>query len=186
MQIHLREIIIGIIIIVLLVFGWIFALNIIPPEEMETVEYIDAESYSGQWYSVYEIPVYYGFYPFGFDSTKCEDSQAYYEVMDNGNIKVKNSCMYESENRIVEGEAWFAESEPNGKLWVSFNPLFKSPYYIIGIDENYNWSIVGTPDRDSLWFLSRSSSLTNDDYNEMVLISENHGFNCEKLTEVKR
>lgn len=172
---------------IILVFLLLFCIFIFSPDpKMETVASVDPILYMGQWYSVKEIPIFYGFWVFGFDSTECVDSQAYYELLENGNIKIRNSCIYNGEEKVVEGEGGFESSSPDGRLWVSFFPLFKSPYYIIGLDEDYQWSVVGTPDRKSLWFLSRNTTLSQEDTDEMLSVAQNQGFDTSLLKDVKR
>ena len=153
-----------------------------PTPELSTVDDVDLESYTGTWYSVYEYPVYYGFLMFGYESTECENPQAYYELLPNGNIKVINSCLYKGEELTIEGEAGVEEG---GKLWVSFFPFMKSPYYIIGLDEDYQWSVVGTPNLETLWFLSRTPEIEPTDLDEMYQIAQDHGFDTTRLTKTK-
>ena len=52
----------------------------------------------------------------------------------------------------------------NAKLEVSFVSFlgwrpFWGDYWIIGLDENYKWAVVGTPSRKYGWVLSRTPQL---------------------------
>ena len=152
-----------------------------------TITSIDAESYLGEWYSLYEIPTYYGIYPFGYSSTDCTNPRANYTLNDDGTIRVNNSCEINGNTTSVIGTARFATPEtPTGKLYVSFFWPFESDYNIMAIDENYQWALIGTESRNGLWFLSRDQYLSEPAYNEMILVATNNGFNIDNIVETNR
>jgi len=44
-------------------------------------------------------------------------------------------------------------------LKVSFFWPFRSDYWVIGLDADYRWAVVGNPNRKYLWILSRTPQL---------------------------
>lgn len=50
------------------------------------------------------------------------------------------------------GKAWAVDST-NSKLKVQFFWPFSGDYWIVALDENYQWSVVSAPGRDYLWIL---------------------------------
>jgi len=172
--------------IVVIVFASIIFFTSEEHENLIVVDDVDLQLYSGDWYSVYELPVYYGFYPFGYDSTECGNPKANYTLNDDGTIKVVNSCDRQGERIIVEGKARSKDPDNiNGEFYVSFY-LFESDYNILGIGDSYQWAVVGTLDRDGLWFLSRNNTLSFNDYIDMLSISDMNGYDIGNLVETKK
>lgn len=157
-----------------------------PGEPITVVDELDAVRYAGLWYSVYELPVFYGVYPLGYSSEKCINSTATYAVETEDTIHVLNKCILRGREKQVEGTARYADSaNKNGALIVNFFG-FDSDYNVIGLDENYQWAVVGTKNRENLWFLSRIPIIDETLLSEMKNIAETQGFDTSLLYKVKR
>jgi len=157
-----------------------------PAEPIEVVEQLDAIQYQGLWYSVYEIPIFYGFFPFGYSSTKCINSTATYTVLSETTIEVLNKCILRGKQMEVEGVARYENnSNMNGALIVNFFG-FDSDYNVIGLDSQYQWAVVGTKNRENLWFLSRTPTIEPSLLEHMKSIAEDQGFDTTQLVEVLR
>ncbi len=77
---------------------------------------------------------------------------------------------------------------PASKLKVRFAPAFLSfipavwaDYWIIGLEPDYRWAVVGGPDRDYLWILARTKTLDPDDYAAAVATAVRNGYDPTKL-----
>jgi len=157
-----------------------------PGEPINVVDNLDAVQYAGLWYSVYEIPVFYGFYPFGYSSIDCINSTATYTLESENSIHVLNRCIYRGRERIVEGTARYENSsDKNGALIVNFFG-FDSDYNVIGLDDEYQWAVIGTRNRESLWLFSRTPTLDETLLDDMKDIAESEGFDTSQLVKVKR
>ena len=157
-----------------------------PGEPINVVNELDAVRYAGLWYSVYEIPIFYGFYPFGYSSVDCINSTATYTVESENTIHVLNRCIYRGKERIVEGTARYANSSvKNGALIVKLFG-FDSDYNVIGLDDEYQWAVIGTKNRESLWLFSRTPTIGTPLLDEMKNIAESEGFDTSQLVKVKR
>lgn len=125
-------------------------------KEVGTVKNIDIERYMGDWYQVAAIPAWF--------QRKCvKNTKANYE-RDRGEIKVTNSCVKkDGTNKIAHGRAQVnSKFNEASKLQVTFVKIFRKwiwlfggDYWIMDIDEEYSYSIVGAPKRNYLWILSR-------------------------------
>jgi apolipoprotein D and lipocalin family protein len=178
----------GLLVTILVLFIGCFSgcLDNDPGEPINVVDELDAVQYAGLWYSVYELPVFYGLYPFGYSSEKCVNSTATYTVESENTIHVLNKCILRGREQQVEGTARYANnSDKNGALIVNFFG-FDSDYNVIGLDETYQWAVVGTKNRENLWFLSRSSTIDETLLDEMKEIAEAEGFDTSHLYKVKR
>lgn len=119
-----------------------------PP--LDTVDAVDLERYAGKWYEIMRLPNSF--------QDDCWNSTAEYEIIDSETIRVINRCREDSvrgEHNSVNGKAWVVEGSNNSKLKVSFFWPFKGDYWIIELDEDYQWVAVGAPSREYLWIMAR-------------------------------
>lgn len=180
------KILIIVLVLLLLIGAFSGCINNDPGEPINVVDELDAVQYAGLWYSVYELPVFYGIYPFGYSSEKCVNSTATYTVESENSIHVLNKCILRDREQQVEGIARYANSsDKNGALIVNFFG-FDSDYNVIGLDENYKWAVIGTKNRESLWFFSRTPNINETLLSEMKDIAEIEGFDIAQLYKVKR
>ncbi|RPH89046.1 MAG: hypothetical protein EHM72_20880, partial [Calditrichaeota bacterium] len=80
------------------------------------------------------------------------------------------------------GVARVVDTKTNAKLQVSFvrflcRNWFWGDYWIIGLDERYQWAVVGTPNRRYGWILARTKSLTESDQQKCFDILRRQGYN---------
>lgn len=141
-----------------------------------TVKYVDLKKYVGLWYEIAKIPN-------SFQKQCVKGTTAKYIIKDDGEIAVLNSCIDE-DGKVDEadGVARIVDRKTNAKLEVSFVSFFGwrpfwGDYWIIGLDENYQWAIVGTPSRKYGWILSRAPKLDETTMNKIFEIIREQGYN---------
>ena len=148
--------------------------NDLPP--LTTVDQVDLNKYTGLWYEIAKIP------------NSFQDQCAYGTTAENsidtdGDIIVINSCYDEvGKIDIADGVANVVDKKTNAKLEVSFVSFlgirpFWGDYWIIGLDENYQWAVIGTPSRKYGWILSRTSSLPDETIQKIYSILEEQHYN---------
>ncbi|MFN0135432.1 MAG: lipocalin family protein [Phycisphaerae bacterium] len=145
-------------------------------EPLETVESVDIERYVGKWYEIAR-------YPFAAQAG-CTGTTADYTLRDDGRVTVLNTCYVGSldgEVQTIEGTARVVDEETNAKLAVSFFAFFEGPYWIIDLDPDYQWAVVGTPIRTNLWILSRTPTLDEATYNDILTRLPDKGFDPARL-----
>jgi apolipoprotein D and lipocalin family protein len=141
-------------------------------KELKTVDYVDLKKYAGLWYEVAKIPN-------RFQKHCVKETTAKYTLKENGEIEVINSCIDEDK---TEGVARVVDKKSNAKLEVSFfsilgwRPVW-GDYWIIGLDENYQWAIVGTPNRKYGWILARQPQLDQNTLEKIYSILKEQGYN---------
>lgn len=143
--------------------------------EPETVKFVDLKRYTGLWYEIAKIPN-------RFQKSCTGNTTAEYFLKENGDIKVVNSCDEEDgERNIAEGVARIVKGSANSKLKVSFFSFlgirpFWGDYWIIGLDNDYQYAVIGSPDRKYGWVLSRSPKLTDENLKEIWEILKTRGY----------
>lgn len=140
---------------------------------LETVNFVDINKYSGVWYEQYR-------YSNSFEDDNCTDVKAVYALNEEG-IKVTNSCFVNSKKKIANGIAKVVDSKTNSKLKVSFFWPFYGSYWIVDLDENYNWAIVSSDNADYLWVLTRDKFISDDHRNFLLDRVTKLGFNKNLL-----
>jgi apolipoprotein D and lipocalin family protein len=141
----------------------------------QTVQKVDLNKYAGLWYEIAKIPN-------RFQKHCVSGTTAEYRLKDDGKIEVINSCIDE-DGQIdkADGIARIVDSKSNAKLEVSFFSIlgwrpFWGDYWIIGLDEDYKWVVVGTPDRKYGWVLSRTPQLDQETMNLVYQILIDQGY----------
>jgi apolipoprotein D and lipocalin family protein len=152
--------------------------------EPATVNYVDLQKYIGVWYEIAKIPN-------RFQKGCASNTTATYKLRDDGRIDVINRCK-SNEGSINEakGIAKVADEKTNSKLKVSFVrilgiSLFWGDYWIIGLDKDYKYAVIGSPDRKYGWILSRTAKLPQNDLNDIFEILRRQGYNSKdfEMTE---
>ncbi len=145
---------------------------------LETVPSVDLDQYVGVWYEIARLP---------FSKQEgCFGSTATYSLQDDGNIGVINRCFdksFEGEERKVEGVARVVDSKTNSKLEVQFFWPFWGDYWIISLDEDYQYAVVGEPRRRYLWVLSRTPELESTIYDALLESAEGKGYDLSQITK---
>jgi len=145
-----------------------------PP--LEVVGSVDLERYLGTWYEIASYPAWF--------QRGCTAVTAEYSRRDDGLIRVVNSCNQGSlEGKLKQstGRAKVVEGSNNAKLKVSFFGPFWGDYWIIDLDPEYRWAVVGVPSRKYLWVLSRTPVMDNALYQEIVSRLQAKGYDKERL-----
>jgi apolipoprotein D and lipocalin family protein len=144
-----------------------------PP--VRTVPSVDLARYTGTWYEIAR-------YPNSFQKG-CRDTTAVYILRPDGEITVVNRCLKGADGKVAEarGRAWLAEPPDTTRLKVTFFWPFRGDYWIIDLGKNYEYAVVGTPDREYLWILSRTPVLQDKEFAGIIQRLNEQGFDPEKL-----
>ncbi len=68
----------------------------------------------------------------------------------------------------MRGKARVVDKATGAKLKVSFFWPFWGSYWIIGLDADYQWAVVGHPNRNYLWILGRSPQMDDALYDKLL------------------
>jgi len=143
-------------------------------EPVRSVARVDLARYVGKWYEIASFPMF-------FQRRCVGDTTAEYSFRDDGDIRVVNRCRTEDGFDEAVGRAWAVEGTGNGQLKVSFFWPFRSDYWIVGLDEDYRWAVVGNPERKYLWILSRTPVLPRDQLDRALRAAQTQGFDLGRL-----
>ncbi len=142
-----------------------------------TIKHLDVDKYMGRWYEIAR-------YQHHFEKD-LEGVQAYYTLMDDGMIKVKNSGYKDSlggKYKEIIGKARKKKGATAGELEVSFFWIFYSDYKILELDSvNYSYALVGSDSDKYLWILSRTPKMKPDDLDYLLSRIADRGYDIDAL-----
>ena len=139
------------------------------------VSRVDLSRYAGIWFEIAKIPN-------RFQKQCARDTLAQYTLRPDGRIDVVNQCI--KRNGSVDqarGIAKVVDAETGAKLKVSLVSLlgwrpFWGDYWILGLDQDYRWAVVGAPNRKYGWILARSKTLDANSLETISAIIERNGY----------
>ena len=145
-------------------------------EPLDTVASVDIDRYAGKWFEIARYPIR--------AQAGCTGTTAEYTPLGDGRVRVFNRCLVGSldgRERTIEGSARVVDTTTNAKLAVSFFGPFEAPYWIIDLDEDYQWAVVGEPTRKFLWILSRTPTLDDAIYTDILSRLPEKGYDPARL-----
>lgn len=119
---------------------------------MPVVASLDVARYLGTWHQVAWIPN-------SFQGDCASETKATY-TLDGKDLRVQNQCK-DAAGKTTEaiGIAKIVEGSNNAKLRVSFFRPFYGNYWVLALEPDYKWVLVGEPKRTFGWVLARDNKL---------------------------
>ena len=143
---------------------------------MKVVPNLDLERFQGTWYEIAHNP--------WFPEKDCYSMVAHYKITNNENINVTNVCRknsFDGKIRKVSGIAWMVEEKNKSKWEVQFIWPFTLDYWVIGLGENYDYAIIGEPDKENLWVLSREPFMDEKLLSNIIEDIKTKGYDLSNL-----
>jgi apolipoprotein D and lipocalin family protein len=73
-------------------------------------------------------------------------------------------------------------ADPSGaKLVLTFFHLIRGDLWVIGLDPEYRWALMGTPSRRRLWLIARAPRLGAADYERAIAIAATQGYDSARI-----
>lgn len=156
---------------------------------LPVVAHLDLQRYSGTWHEIARLPNSF--------QKKCVggDVSAQYTPLPSGEISVVNRCrtadgsITQAEGRARKVPPKEGEAPDVGRLevrfapaWLSWLPLVWGDYWVMDIADDYSTVLVGTPDRQYLWLLSRQPTLAAADVQRWLGKAAAQGFDTQAVT----
>ena len=148
---------------------------------LDTVESVDLDRYLGKWFEIASYPAWF--------QKNCTASTAEYSLRDDGAIQVINRCRkggLDGKLKTTKGKATVVDRETNSKLKVSFFWPFKGDYWIIDLDQEYRWVVIGEPKRKYLWILSRTPQMNEETYRSILSRLPGKGYDLSRLNRTEQ
>jgi apolipoprotein D and lipocalin family protein len=147
---------------------------------LTVVPALDPYRYMGTWFEMARLP--------NPAQRRCSsDVTSTFDPRPDGRFDVSNRCREKNGHLIeVTGIARPVSGHPSSSLRVRFGSSFLGvrwdDYQIIELGENYEFAVVGSPDRKRLWVLSRQPRMDDDLLRDLVERARAQMFDVDALT----
>ena len=150
-------------------------------QTLETVPQVDLKKYAGKWYEIASFPQRF--------QKGCNCTTAEYTLTDKGYVLIENRCNKDSVTgklSYTTGKAFVDENSGNAKLKVQFFWPFRGKYWIIDLANDYSYAVIGHPNRNYLWILSRTAKMNDTIYQQIISRIKAKGFDISKIKLTKQ
>ena len=144
----------------------------------QTVPSVDLKRYMGRWYAIASLPAWF--------QKDCYCVTAEYSMQED-HVAVTNSCRKGSPEgplKVSNAKAFVVPDTGDSQLKVQFFWPFKGDYWIIALDDNYRYAMVGHPCREYLWILSRTPAMEESAYTALVDTARAKGYDVDRLERI--
>jgi apolipoprotein D and lipocalin family protein len=147
----------------------------------EPVTRLDLNRYVGTWHEIAHLPLYF--------QRQCVDNiTATYTRQVDGTIGVHNACRTKNGSMDVADGIARKTDGPAGALqvrfapsWLGWLPFVWADYWVVDLDSDYQWVVVGSPSRKYLWVLSRAPAMSRVLFEQLRRRAAERGYPVDKL-----
>lgn len=140
---------------------------------------IDLKRFMGDWYVIAHIPT--------FIEKEAYNGIESYRLAEDGTIPttyVFNQGGFNGPLKTYKPLGFVHNRETNAEWRMRFVWPFKAAYLIVYLDENYETTIIGVPDRSYAWIMARTKTLPDARYDKLVATLAETGHDITKLRRV--
>lgn len=141
---------------------------------------LDLARYSGKWHEIAHLPMYF--------ERRCLDAvTATYTPNPDGTVGIHNTCRTDKGVMAVDGVGRIHDQQPAAlevrfaPAWLTWLPAAWADYWVIEVDANYQWAVVGSPGRRHLWILSRRPALDHALFATLKERARQRGYPVDQL-----
>jgi apolipoprotein D and lipocalin family protein len=142
---------------------------------------VDLNRYAGTWYEIARLPNSF--------EKKLKCITATYTSRDDGKITVLNKGNYITEpmkSSSAKGVAWVPDNNVPAKLKVQFFWPFSGDYWIMDLDKDYKYVLVGDPSIKYLWILCREKIMDESTYRMLLQKASDNGYDIKSIIKVEQ
>ena len=145
-------------------------------KNLKVVSNLDLHKFQGIWYEIAHNP--------WFPENNCFAMIAHYKLIEDNKIEVTNICRkhgFDGEISKIIGEAWLVDPTITSKWEVQFIWPFSLDYWVIDVEENFNYAVIGEPDMENFWILSREPIMEKGLLTKIIARSKMKGYDLSNL-----
>ncbi|WP_221029698.1 lipocalin family protein [Actomonas aquatica] len=143
---------------------------------MPLADFVDLNRFMGTWYV-------HGYTPTPIDGNAFNPTETY-ERGENGRIETS----YRFNDGSLDGTT--KEYNPTGRVFdettnaewrMTFFGIITSPYLILYVNDDYTQTVIGHPDRDKAWIMTRDPQIDESTYTALRGELERRNFDLSEL-----
>lgn len=146
-------------------------------EEMKAVENLDLERFMGDWHVIANIPT--------FVEKNTINNLESYRLREDGNVDITFSLTTtENERKRHQAKGFVLNKEQPSQWKVQFFWPIKFPFYVIELDADYSYTVIGLPNRKYAWIMAREPMMDDKLYEDILVRLADIGYNVEQIQKV--
>jgi apolipoprotein D and lipocalin family protein len=148
-------------------------------QPLATVDYVDLERFMGDWYVIADIPT--------FLEKGAHNSVESYELRDDGTIQttfVMRKDGFDGKRKEYNPVGFVTDKETNAVWGMQFIWPVKADYRIVYLTEDYSQTVSARNKRDYVWVMARTPEISDEDYNGIVSMIGDMGYDLSKIRKV--
>ena len=143
---------------------------------MPVVDYVDLDRFMGDWYVIASIPT--------FLERDAYNPVETYKRDNDGSIATTftfNKGSLNGPTKIYRPRGFVKDKRTNAIWGMQFVWPIKADYRIVYLDDNYQQTIIGRTSRDYVWIMARTSTISQQDYLNLVARVDSLGYDLDEL-----
>jgi apolipoprotein D and lipocalin family protein len=147
--------------------------------DMDTVDYVDLERFMGEWYVIANIPT--------FIEKEAYNAVETYSLNDDGTIATNFTFRkggFDGDEKEYNPKGFVKDTESNALWGMQFIWPIKADYRIVYLDEEYSQTVIGRKQRDYVWIMARTPTISDADYEKLIKFSESLGYDASEIRKV--
>ncbi len=150
-------------------------------ESQEIVDHVDLRRLMGTWYEIARFPNL-------FQKEDWVGATDNYYPQENGEIEViyrYHEKQFDAPLKEIKAKMWREPKDaPSGKFKYQALWPFTVDYWVIELGTEYEYLVIGYPNHNMLWIMSRTPSLDEGTYRGILERVANQGYDVSKLIKV--
>jgi apolipoprotein D and lipocalin family protein len=144
---------------------------------------VDLQRFMGDWYVLGSIPIDFWF----ASEAGAHNGVESYALRDDGKIQTTYTFRrdgFNGEEIQFNPVAWVDNTETNAEWRMQFLWPFRSAYLIAYLDDDYQHTVIGVPNRSNVWIMSRRPDISEDGYASLLDIVAELGHDISLVQRV--
>ena len=91
---------------------------------------------------------------------------------------------FDGERKEYNPRGWVLDTETNARWGMRFVWPIKADYRIVWLDDDYSMTVIGRQDRDFVWIMARTPTISDTDYDKLVSFVGSIGYDTSQIERV--
>ena len=149
----------------------------LPP--VRSVANVDLDRFMGDWYVIASIPTF-----IELDAHNAIESYARVGDREIATTFRFNKGAYDGPLKIYRPTGYVGDDPSNAVWGMQFIWPIKADYRVMYLSADYTRTVIGRNKRDYVWIMARTPVIADADYNALLDLIANQGYDISKLRRV--
>ena len=146
---------------------------------MATVAHVDLQRFMGPWYVIASIPT--------FVEKGAHNAVESYRLDSDGTIATTftfRAGAFDGKEKRHTPRGFVIDTHSNAVWGMQFVWPIKADYRIIYLTDDYSQTVIARQQRDYVWVMARMPSIADEDYQRMLKLIAEQGYDVSKIQKV--